>query len=138
MRAAWCKAVGSSLAMSDQVSPRALAMRIHRRADSAARDRPSRPNAQDPAGLAHPGFGVCAQWRKLAMAPTSPNRTYHPGTSPDQVASPPRVLPRPNRVHTTFLHSVFIVYWSHTGMGGVFDSVRAGMVWWYGKVVWMV
>ena len=33
---------------------------------------------------------------------------------------------------------VFYIYWSHTGMGRVFDFSRAGMVWWYGKVVWMV
>ena len=33
---------------------------------------------------------------------------------------------------------VFIIYWYETGIGGVFDFSRAGMVWWYEKVVWMV
>ena len=30
----------------------------------------------------------------------------------------------------------YMIYWSHTGIWVVFDSFWAGMVWWYGKVVW--
>ena len=40
--------------------------------------------------------------------------------------------------HHLQAQTMFIFYWSQTGMGGVFDFSRAGMVWWYGKVVWVV
>ena len=32
-------------------------------------------------------------------------------------------------------HTVFIIYWSETGLRGVFDSFRSGLVYWSVKVV---